>query len=72
MTTRDSPSAPRFPELCVEVRPYLDKPMAVMAMVRRALQKAGHGQAAAAFTEQALASDPQTLLDVVEAYVTVP
>lgn len=64
--------APRFPDIEVAIRPYLDKPMAVMAMVRRALQKAGHPQAAARFTEQALASDPESLLQVAESYVTVP
>lgn len=68
----DTPEGPRFPHLRVEARPYLDKPMAVMAMVRRALQKAGHHREASQFTEQALASDPESLLQVVEGYVTVP
>lgn len=67
-----SPATPRFPHLEVEIRPYLDKPMAVMAMVRRALQKAGHSREAGQFTEEALASDPESLLEVAKGYVSVP
>jgi hypothetical protein len=62
---------PEFPEIVVEIRCYSDKPMAVMAMVRRALQRAGENAAAARFTTEALASDPDSLLAVAERYVRV-
>ena len=66
-----NPGTPQFPEITVEIRQYEDKPMAVMAMVRRALQRAGHGAAAASFTSEALASDPESVLKVAERYVCV-
>ncbi len=68
----DVTTTPQFPQIEVDIRPYLDKPMAVMALVRRALQKAGHQRQAGQFTERALASDPESLLQVAEIYVTVP
>ena len=72
MTEANTQPSPLAPEITVDVRPYLDKPMAVMAMVRRALQKANHHAWASQFTEDALASAPDTLLEVVQRYVTVP
>lgn len=63
--------APRFPEIEVEVEEHADKPMACMAMVRRALQRAGHGAEAARFTADALASEPDRVLDVARLWVTV-
>jgi hypothetical protein len=62
---------PEFPEITVEIRRYGDKPMAVMAMVRRALQRAGEAAAAARFTTEALGSDPDSVLAIAERYVRV-
>ena len=65
-------SEPLFPEIEVDVRPYADKPMACMAMVRRALQRAGQPEEAARFTREVMAADPDSVLAVAGKYVHVP
>ena len=62
---------PLHPDLTVEIKIYADKPMACMAVVRRALQKAGHGADAARFTNEVLAADPESVLTVAARYVRV-
>lgn len=62
---------PRFPELVVELSAHAGRPIAMIALVRRALQKAGHDVAADELTEVALGCDYDELLAVVRTYVTV-
>lgn len=61
----------KYPEIQVEISEHANKPMACMAMVRRALQKAGHGAEAVRFTNEALASEPEKVLDLARCWVTV-
>jgi hypothetical protein len=65
------PDEPLHPEITVEIKLYADKPMACMAVVRRALQKAGHRAEASSFTAEALAADPESVLAVAARYVSV-
>ena len=62
---------PLHPEITVEIKAYADKPMASMAVVRRALQKAGHSADASRFTAEALAADPESVLTIAACYVQV-
>ena len=62
---------PLHPEITVEIKIYADKPMACMAVVRRALQKAGHGADAGRFTSEALAADPESVLTIAARYVRI-
>ena len=64
-------TTPIHPRVRVELTPYADKSMAVISMVRRALQKAGHDADAAVFTDRALASSPDQLLDLAREWVVV-
>lgn len=70
-TTVGAETSPLFPEIEVEIEEYADKPMACMAVVRRSLQRAGFGPDAARFTAEALASEPDRVLEVARRWVTV-
>lgn len=63
--------SPRFPELVVELSAHAGRPIAMIALVRRALQKSGHDAAAVELTEAALGCDYDELLAMVRTYVTV-
>ena len=63
---------PRFPEITAELSPYADKPVGFTAAVRRALQKAGHRDAAKEFTQKAFAaSDSDEVLAIARQYINV-
>lgn len=63
--------APLHPDVVVDLRGQLAKPVACLAMVRRALQKAGHGDDAVRFTNEAFASSNEELVEVASRFVTV-
>lgn len=70
----DSPTlipseAPEFPDLVVQISDQDGKPMTVIALVRRALQKAGHSAAAMRFTEAAMACEPDELVTTIQRFV---
>ncbi len=62
---------PKHPEIVVELTPQRGRSLATIALVRRALQKAGHGDEARQWADQALASEPDALLNLARNYVTV-
>jgi hypothetical protein len=62
---------PLFPHLEVHISDLADKPGAAIALVRRALQKAGEEEAATHFTEQALAAAEGDVLAVARRFVNV-
>ena len=49
----------------------MDKPVACVALVRRALQKAGHGQAAKEFTQLAFGTANEDFLTLARSWVSV-
>jgi len=62
---------PLFPQIEVELALHEGRPVASIALVRRALQKAGQREAAAAFTEEAMAEDEAGIATTARKYVTV-
>ncbi|MCH9647121.1 MAG: hypothetical protein K0U98_02715 [Deltaproteobacteria bacterium] len=64
-------SEPLFPSIVLSLREHIDKPVGLIAYVRRNLQKAGHGEAALKFTEEAFAAEPEEILGVASRYVTI-
>ena len=62
---------PRHPEVVVDLTGQEAKPVACVALVRRALQHAGHGEDARRFTEEALAAANDELVGIARRYVTV-
>ena len=62
---------PLFPEIVVELALQEGRPVASIALVRRALQKAGHRQAANDFTAEAMAEDEAGIAATARKYVTV-
>lgn len=62
---------PTHPEVVVDLSGQEAKPMACVALVRRALQKAGHEEAARRFTAEALGAEAEEILAAARRYVTV-
>ena len=62
---------PRFSDVSVDLTDQLEKPVACVALVRRALQKAGHHLAAREFTDEALATPNEDFLDLARRWVQV-
>ena len=62
---------PAHPEIVVDLTGQLEKPVACVAMVRRALQTAGFPEEAVAFTNEALAGSNEELIATARRYVTV-
>ena len=69
--TENTATNPRFPNVQVHLTEQQDKPVAMVAMVRRALQKAGHPNAALEWTEQALGASHEEIVPLARAFVTV-
>lgn len=63
--------SPRFPAIRVALLEQHDKPVAMVAMVRRALQKAGESAAAVEWTEVALGASHDEIIPLARTYVTV-
>jgi hypothetical protein len=61
----------RFPDITVSLLEQAGKPMAQIAMVRRALQNAGHDQAAREFTDLAFAAEADEIVALARQFVTV-
>ena len=64
-------STPRYPDVAVDLRDHANRPVASIALVRRALQHAGHRDAARSFTEEAMGEDEAGILAVAARYVTL-
>ncbi len=62
---------PSHPGLRVHLSGQESKPLAMIAMVRRALQKAGHHGAATRFTDEALGASPAQVIEIAGRYVRV-
>lgn len=54
----------RFPDITVSLLEQAGKPVAQIAMVRRALQHAGHDQVAREFTELAFAAEEDEIVEL--------
>ena len=61
----------RYPDIAVALYEQTGKPVAQIALVRQALQKAGHDDEAREFTNLAFASDEDALINLARLYVTV-
>ena len=61
----------RFPEITVSLLEQVGKPVAQIAMVRRALQNAGHDGVAREFTELAFAAEADEIVALARQFVTV-
>ena len=61
----------RFPEITVALLEQAGKPVAQIAMVRRALQTAGQEQAAREFTELAFAAEADEIVALARQFVSV-
>lgn len=61
----------RFPDITVSLLEQAGKPVAQIAMVRRALQNAGHDQVARQFTELAFAAETDEIVALARRFVTV-
>lgn len=61
----------RFPEITVALLEQTGKPIAQISLVRQALQKAGHDDAAREFTNVAFDTEEAALIDLACRYVTV-
>ncbi|MEM7482239.1 MAG: hypothetical protein AAF481_13770 [Acidobacteriota bacterium] len=70
MSDAENP-APRFPEIEVDLHDPHGHPTAMIAIVRKALQEAGHGDAARQYTHRALAAGPAELIALARQWVTV-
>jgi hypothetical protein len=62
---------PRFPDIVVSLLEQAGKPMAQIAMVRRALQNAGHEPVAREFTDLAFATEEAEIVALARQFVTV-
>ncbi len=62
---------PRFPDVVVDVGLQKGRPVAAIALVRRALQKAGYGSEALEFTQEAMACDEDGVIATAHRWVTV-
>ncbi len=62
-------SEPTFPDIVVDLVGQQEAPVACIAVVRRALQKAGHAEAARQFTDRAFASSTEHILTLARRYV---
>lgn len=65
------PASPLHAEVVVDLTGQESKPVACVALVRRALQKAGHREAARRFTEEALSGPTEEIRATAERYVTL-
>jgi hypothetical protein len=61
----------RFPEITVSLLEQAGKPVAQIALVRRALQKAGHDDVAREFTSLAFAGEEDDIVPLACQFVTV-
>lgn len=66
-TTRE----PLYPDVVVDLAGQESKPVACIAVVRRALQKAGHPEAAKAFTDEAFSGAQEEIFARARRYVTL-
>ena len=66
-----SDGQPRFPNVRVALLEQQDKPIAMIAMVRRALQKAGEPSAAQEWTDEALGLSYEEILPLARVFVQV-
>ena len=64
-------SEPTFPDVVVDLVGQEEAPVAAIAVVRRALQRAGEHEAAKRFTDEALAGAPERVFDHARRYVTL-
>jgi hypothetical protein len=62
---------PAHPAVVVDLTGQQAKPVACIAMVRRALQQSGQTEAAERFTTEALSAGPAGALAVAARYVTL-
>lgn len=62
---------PLHPEVVVDLTGQEAKPVACLAMVRRALQKAGHDDSARSFTDRAFSRPNEELFEIADHYVTL-
>lgn len=63
--------SPAHPDITVDFAGQGDKPVACVALVRRALQRHGHDEAAEAFTREALGGPTEDIVATARRYVTV-
>ena len=71
MTTPFFQENPRYPEITVRLNEQAGAPVAMVALVRRALQKAGHHEAAAEFTNLGLAAAEDEIIALAQRFVLV-
>jgi hypothetical protein len=71
MTTPTPLEGPRYPEIVVRLREQAGAPVAMVALVRRALQKAGHHAAAAEITNLGLAAEEDEIIALAQRFVHV-
>lgn len=62
---------PRFPGITVHLEEQAGAPVAMVALVRRALQKAGEDEAAAEFTRLGLGASEDEIVPLARRYVRV-
>lgn len=62
---------PAFPDIVVDLVGQQNSPVACVAVVRRALQKAGQAEAARQFTDRAFSSPTEELLDLAREFVEI-
>ncbi len=63
--------SPRFPDITVSLLEQAGKPVAQIAMVRRALQNAGHDQVAREFTDLAFVAEEDEIVELARQFVSV-
>ncbi len=62
---------PLHPHITVHLSEQKDRPVASIALVRRALQKAGHGEDALKFSREAMAGEIEDIWPIARKYVTL-
>ncbi|PON16813.1 hypothetical protein C2W62_16435 [Candidatus Entotheonella serta] len=63
--------SPRFPDITVSLLEQAGKPVAQIAMVRRALQNAGHDQVVCEFTDLAFVAEEDEIVELARQFVSV-
>ncbi len=61
----------RFPDITVSLLEQAGKPVAQIAMVRRALQNAGHDKVAREFTDLAFGAEEDEIVELARQFVIV-
>lgn len=60
---------PLHPDITVHLSEQRDRPIASIALVRRALQKAGYAEDALRFTQEAMAGEIDDIWPIAQRYV---